>query len=334
MLSNFLSGIIDKAAQNVKTIVLPEGEDNRVLTAAHIIAQKNAAKIIILGDKTQINDFFKSNNWSMENITVITPETSENLEKYTNLLFELRKDKGMTKEDAAKTALNYNYFGTLMVKAGDADGMVSGANHSTADTVRPALQIIKSAKKDRGVSSFLLLVSNGTPYILSDCGVVINPSEKELADIALTSAETAIQFGIEPKVAMLSFSTYGSGKGEMVDKVKNATAIAKEMLKSDEYTNSGIEIDGELQGDAAVDAVVGAKKAPQSKVAGHAKVLIMPNLDTGNICYKLLQRLGGCEAYGPILQGLNAPINDLSRGAFAEDIAGAIAITCLQAHHQ
>ena len=333
MLSNFLTSIINKAAQNVKTIVLPEGEDDRILTAAHIIAQAKAAKIIILGDKNQIQSFYNKNNWSMEDITIITPETSENLEKYADLLFELRKDKGMTREEATKTALNYNYFGTLMVKAGDADGMVSGANHSTADTVRPALQIIKSAKKDRGVSSFLLLVSNGTPYVLSDCGVVINPNEKELADIALTSAETAIQFGIEPKVAMLSFSTYGSGKGEMVDKVKNATVIAKEMLKSDEYANLGIEIDGELQGDAAVDAVVGAKKAPQSPVAGKAKVLIMPNLDTGNICYKLLQRLGGCEAYGPILQGLNAPVNDLSRGAFAEDIAGAIAITCLQAHH-
>lgn len=334
MLSKFLSGIMDKAAENVKTIVLPEGEDQRVLTAAHIITDAKAAKIVILGDEDQIKDFYKQNNWSMDDITVVKPETSANLDKYTNLLYELRKDKGMTQEDAAKTALNYNYFGTLMVKAGDADGMVSGANHSTADTVRPALQIIKSAKKDRSVSSFLILVANDTPYIMSDCGVVINPNEKELADIAVTSAETAIQFGIEPKVAMLSFSTHGSGKGESVDKVKNATNLAKEMLKSDEYANLGIELDGELQGDAAVDNVVAAKKAPTSQVAGNAKVLIMPNLDVGNICYKLLQRLGGCEAYGPILQGLNAPVNDLSRGAFAEDIAGAIAITCLQAHHQ
>jgi phosphate acetyltransferase len=237
------------------------------------------------------------------------------------------------KEEAKKTALNYNYFGTLMVKAGDADGMVSGANHSTADTVRPALQIIKSARKDRGVSSFLILVSNDEPYLFSDCGVVINPNEKELADIALTSAETAIQFGIEPKVAMLSYSTYGSGKGEAVDKVKNATLLAKEALKADEYKDMGIELDGELQVDAALDAVVAAKKAPESHVAGKAKVLIFPNLEAGNISYKLLQRLGGCEAYGPVLQGLNAPVNDLSRGAFAEDIAGVIAITCLQAQH-
>lgn len=334
MLSKFLTDIMNKAADNVKTIVLPEGEDKRVLTAAHIVTQAKAAKIIILGDEAEIKSFYKENNWSMENITVLKPENSPKLEEYTNLLYNLRKEKGMTEEDAKKTALNYNYFGTLMVKSGDADGMVSGANHSTADTVRPALQIIKSAKKDRGVSSFLILVSNNTPYVLSDCGVVINPNEKELADIALTSAETAIQFGIEPKVAMLSFSTYGSGKGEAVDKVKNATKLALEALNSDEYKNMGIELDGELQVDAALDAVVAAKKAPQSHVAGKAKVLIFPNLEAGNIGYKLLQRLGGCEAYGPVLQGLNAPVNDLSRGAFAEDIAGVIAITCLQANHK
>lgn len=334
MLTKYLTGIMEQASKNVKTIVLPEGEDKRVLTAAHIVTQAKAAKIIILGDENEIKDFYRENNWSMEDIKVLKPETSDKLEDYAKLLYNLRKEKGMTEEEANKTALNYNYFGTLMVKAGDADGMVSGANHSTADTVRPALQIIKSAHKDRGVSSFLIMVSDDKPYLLSDCGVVINPNEKELADIALTSAETAIQFGIEPKVAMLSFSTYGSGKSESVDKVRNATILAKEALKSDEYKNSNIEIDGELQVDAALDAVVAAKKAPQSNVAGKAKVLIFPNLDAGNIGYKLLQRLGGCEAYGPVLQGLNAPVNDLSRGAFAEDIAGVIAITCLQANHK
>ncbi|MBQ2810951.1 MAG: phosphate acetyltransferase [Alphaproteobacteria bacterium] len=333
MLTKYLTEVMKKASENVKTIVLPEGEDERVLKAAHIVTEAKAAKIVILGDEQQITDYFKQNNWSMEDIKVLKPETSAKLPDYANLLYQLRKEKGMTEEDAQKTALNYNYFGTLMVKAGDADGMVSGANHSTADTVRPALQIIKSAKKDRGVSSFLILVSNNEPYLLSDCGVVINPNEKELADIALTSAETAIQFGIEPKVAMLSYSTYGSGKGEAVDKVKNATMLAKEALKTDEYKDMHIELDGELQVDAALDAVVAAKKAPDSQVAGKAKVLIFPNLEAGNIGYKLLQRLGGCEAYGPVLQGLNAPVNDLSRGAFAEDIAGVIAITCLQAQH-
>lgn len=334
MITKYLQGIIGKAAENVKTIVLPEGEDERVLKAAHIIASAKAAKLIILGDENEIKKYFAAQNWNLEGIEILKPENSPRLQEYTDLLYSLRKEKGMTYEQAQQTARNYNYFGTLMVKAGHADGMVSGANHSTADTVRPALQIIKSAHKDRGVSSFLILVSNDTPYLFSDCGVVINPTEKELADIAVTAAETAIQFGIEPKIAMLSFSTRGSGKGAEVDKVRNAAALAKEMLQNPEYANMGIELDGEMQVDAALDAVVAKKKAPDSDVAGKARVLIFPNLDAGNIGYKLLQRLGGCEAYGPMLQGLNAPVNDLSRGAFAEDIAGVIAVTCLQAHHQ
>ncbi len=334
MLSKYLNGLINKAAENVKTVVLPEGEDERVLKAAHIIADAKAAKVIILGNEAQIKQHFAGNGWSMDEIEVITPETSPRLAEYTELLYNLRKEKGMTPEQAAEMAKNYTYFGTLMIKAGHADGMVSGANHSTADTIRPALQIIKSARKDRSVSSFLIMISNDTPYLFSDCGVIINPTEKELCDIALTAAETAIQFGIEPKVAMLSFSTRGSGKGETVDKVRNATAMAQEALKKPEYQGLGIEIDGEMQADAALDKVVAHKKAPDSHVAGNARVLVFPNIEAGNIGYKLLQRLGGCEAYGPMLQGLNAPINDLSRGAFAEDIAGVIAITCLQANHK
>ena len=237
----------------------------------------------------------------------------------------------MTEEEALKTAQNYNYFGTLMIKSGDADGMVSGANHSTADTVRPALQIIKSAHKDRGVSSFLVMVSNDRPYVFADCAITINPTAKELADIALESSLSAIRFGFEPKVAMLTFSTYGSGKGEQVDKVVEASKLAREALNSEEFKDLHIELDGELQADAALDEVVAKKKAPASHVAGRANVLVFPNLEAGNIGYKLLQRLGGCEAYGPMLQGLNAPVNDLSRGAFAEDIVGVIAITALQA---
>ncbi len=329
--SAYLNSIIEKAKQYYKTIVLPEGEDERVLKAAHIITEKKAAKIIILGNEAEIKSYFEKNGWSLEGIEIIHPETSPKLQEYTDLLYEMRKEKGMTREAAAQTVLNYNYFGTLMIKNGDADGMVSGANHSTADTVRPALQIIKSARKDRGVSSFLIMVSNGVPYLFSDCAVVINPNEKELADIALTSADTALKFGIDPKVAMLSFSTYGSGKGEQVDKVKKATELAKEALVADEYKNSGIELDGELQVDAALNEVVAKKKAPESHVAGKARVLIFPDLNAGNIGYKLLQRLGGCEAYGPMLQGLKAPVNDLSRGCFAEDIVGVIAITALQA---
>lgn len=329
--STFIKDVLARAKQHYKTIVLPEGEDLRVLKAAHIINKDKICKIIILGDEAQIKADFAKNGWDLTGIELINPATSPRLEEYASLLFELRKSKGMTEEEAKKTALIPNYFGTLMIKSGHADGMVSGANHSTADTVRPALQIIKSAHKDRAVSSFLIMVSNDKPYVFSDCAITINPSAKELADIALETSLSAEKFGIEPKVAMLSFSTYGSGKGEQVDKVVEATKLAKEALQSDEFKNMKIELDGELQADAALDMVVARKKAPASHVAGNANVLIFPNLEAGNIGYKLLQRLGGCEAYGPMLQGLNAPVNDLSRGAFAEDIVGVIAITALQA---
>lgn len=330
-ISNFLNNLLDKASKDIKTIVLPEGEDERILQAAHIIAEHKSAKLIILGDPEIIRAYYDRNNWSLDGIELLQPETSDKLDSYANLLYELRKAKGLTLEDAKKLALNYNYFGTLMVKAGDADGLVSGANHSTADTVRPALQIIKSSHKDRSVSSALILVANDKPYIFSDCAIIINPTEKELADMAIASAETAIKFGIDPKVAMLSYSTFGSGSGGMVDKVRTATNMAKEMLLSDEYKNLPIEIDGEMQADAALNDVVAKKKAPDSKVAGHARVLIFPCLEAGNISYKLLQRLYGSEAYGPIMQGLNAPVNDLSRGALTEDIVGMIAITAIQA---
>lgn len=329
--SKFIQDVLARAKQHYKTIVLPEGEDLRVLKAAHLINKDKICKIILLGDEKQIKADFAQNGWDINGIEIIKPETSPKLKEYADLLFELRKNKGMTEEEALKTAQNYNYFGTLMIKSGDADGMVSGANHSTADTVRPALQIIKSAHKDRGVSSFLVMVSNDRPYVFADCAITINPTAKELADIALESSLSAIRFGFEPKVAMLTFSTYGSGKGEQVDKVVEATKLAKEALNSEEFRNLHIELDGELQADAALDEVVAQKKAPASHVAGRANVLVFPNLEAGNIGYKLLQRLGGCEAYGPMLQGLNAPVNDLSRGAFAEDIVGVIAITALQA---
>lgn len=329
--STYIKSLLQRAEQNVKTIVLPEGEDERVLTAAHLVTEQKAAKIIILGDPEEIGKFYAKNDWDLSNIEVIQPETSPHLPEYVELLYNLRKEKGLSHEDAEKLALNHNYFGTLMVKSGHADGMVSGANHSTADTVRPALQIIKAAQKGGSVSSFFIVLSGGEPYILSDCGIIIEPTDQELADIALNAAKTALHFGIEPSIAMLSYSTKGSGKGDSVDKVVRATKMVQAALETDKYKGLGIEVDGELQIDAALDSVVAAKKAPGSHVAGHARVLIFPNLEAGNIGYKLLQRLGGCEAYGPILQGLNAPINDLSRGCFAEDVVGAIAITCIQA---
>lgn len=327
----YLKQLLAKAEQNVKTIVLPEGEDERILQAAHYVAAAGAAKLIILGKTDEINAYFAKNGWNTDGISIIEPEKSEHLAEYAEMFYELRKDKGITLEDAAKQVQNYNYFGTMMIKAGHADGMVSGANHSTADTVRPALQVIKSAKKGRAVSSALIMVANDKPYVLSDCAIMINPTAAELADIAVDAAQTALQFGLTPKVAMLSYSTMGSGKGESVDKVREAAALAKQQLQQPEYAGLPIELDGEMQADAALDGVVAAKKAPASKVAGQANVLIFPNIDAGNIGYKLLQRLGGAEAYGPILQGLNAPVNDLSRGALVEDIIGMIAITSLQA---
>ena len=328
--NSYIEGVFAKAKQYNKTIVLPEGEDERVLEAAHLIRERQIAQLVILGDEAAIKAHFESRGWSLDGISIINPSTSPKLGEYTELLYNLRKEKGLSQEDAAKLALNANYFGTLMIKAGAADGMVSGANHSTADTVRPALQIIKSAHKDRGVSSMFIMVCNNKPYYLSDCAININPTAKELADIALESAESVIKFGDTPRIAMLSYSTYGSGKGEGVDKVKEATKLAKEALSSDEYKNKNICLDGELQADAALDMTVAKKKAPGSKVAGQANTLIFPNIEAGNIGYKLLQRLGGAESYGPMLQGLNAPVNDLSRGCSAEDIVGLVAITVLQ----
>ena len=330
-ISPYIESLIEKACKLNKTIVLPEGEDVRVLQAAHEAAERHLAKLIILGCPEEINAYFDKQGWAMDGIETLDPARSPKLQDYAKLLYELRKEKGMTEEEAAKTVLIPNYFGTLMIKAGDADGMVSGANHSTADTVRPALQIIKSSRKDRIVSDlFIMAAQNGRIYYLSDCAININPTAKELVDIALSTAESAMQFGDKPQIAMLSYSTYGSGKGEGADKVREATALAKEALKAPEYAAMDIKLDGELQADAALDVAVGQKKAPGSEVAGNANVLIFPNIEAGNIGYKLLQRLGGAEMYGPLLQGLNAPINDLSRGCFAEDIVGVIAITVLQ----
>ena len=327
----YLKQLMARAGQNVKTIVLPEGEDERILKAAHIIAENKAANVIILGDKSEIERYFSENGMNFEKIEIIKPEESPRLNEYAAMFYELRKDKGITMEDAQKQLLDYNYFSTMMIKAGHADGMVSGANHSTADTVRPALQIIKSKQKGRSVSSSLIMVINEEPYAMADCGLIIDPTVQELADLAIDTAETAMMMGIEPRVAMLSYSTRGSGKGPSVDKVREATVLAKEELKKPQYQDWGIKLDGEMQADAALDDVVAKKKAPDSEIAGKANVLVFPNLDTGNIAYKLLQRTLGAEAYGPIMQGLNAPVNDLSRGALVEDIVGMITITCLQA---
>ncbi len=330
-MTNFMDEIITKAKMAQKTIVLPEGEDERVVNAAHVLQEEKIAKIILLGNEKNIAEQFAAKGYSLDGIQVVNPQTSDKLNEYAELFYELRKEKGVTKEEALSMAQNTNYFGTLMIKAGDADGMVSGAAHSTADTVRPALQIIKSARKDMSVSSFFFMNKGDETLIFSDCGISVNPNAQELANIAIQAAQTAVQFGIKPDVAMLSYSTYGSGKGEAVEKVQKATQIAKEMAASEEFKSLGIVVDGELQADAALVEKVAQLKAPGSPVAGHAKVFIFPDLSAGNIAYKLVQRLGGYEAFGPILQGLRAPINDLSRGCSAEDIVSTVALTAVQA---
>jgi len=328
--SVFIQQIIDAAKVNQRNIVLPEGSDERVLEAANTINQESIACITLLGDEQQIAEAFSSKGWSLDGITVINPETSEKLQEYADLFFELRKAKGITAEQAREAVKHVNYFGMMIMQAGDADGLVSGAAHSTADTVRPALQIIKSAKKGATVSSFFIMDVKDKTFIFSDCALVENPTSEQLADIAVDSAVSAMAYDIPPTVALLSYSTNGSGKSEMVEKVSRAVELAKAKVAA-EYADSGIVIDGELQLDAAIVPAVAQKKAPDSPLAGEARVLIFPDLNAANIGYKLVQRLAGAGAYGPVLQGLNKPVNDLSRGCYVEDIVGTVALTALQA---
>lgn len=322
--SKFITEVIEKAKANQRTIVLPEGADERVTTAAGVIADEGIANVVVLGDETVAARV-------KEGVTVINPATADKLDEYAQAFYELRKAKGMTFEKAKEILQSQvNYFGMMMVQNGDADGLVSGAAHSTADTVRPALQIIKGARKGGMVSSLFFMVCNGTPYIFSDSGLVENPDADQLAQIAVQSAQTALQFGLPATVGMLSYSTKGSANSPLVDKVVEATAKAKEILASDEFSSLDIELDGEFQLDAAIVPSVAASKAPDSPVAGQARVLIFPDLNAGNIGYKLVERLGGADAYGPVLQGLKKPVNDLSRGCCSEDIVGVAAVTAVQ----
>ncbi|MCC7300678.1 MAG: phosphate acetyltransferase [Verrucomicrobia bacterium] len=320
--SEFIQNVIAKAKANPRTIVLPEGADERVTDAANQISAEGIAKVIVLGDA-------KTAARLNSGITVINPETSDKLEGYAAAFFELRKSKGITLDQARAAVKHVNYFGMMMVQNGEADGLVSGAAHSTADTVRPALQIIKAAEKGATISSVFFMCVNNVPYIFSDCGLVENPDADQLAQIAVQSAQTALQFNIPANVALLSYSTKGSASSPLVDKVIEATVKAKEMLKT-KLSGAPIKLDGELQVDAAIVPKVAKSKAPQSELAGEARVLIFPDLNAGNMAYKLVQRLGGADAYGPVLQGLKKPVNDLSRGCSAEDIVGVVAITAVQ----
>jgi phosphate acetyltransferase len=328
--STFIQQIIDVAKAKQGKIVLPEGSDERVLEAANTINEEKIASITLLGDKQQINAWFSSKGYDIGGITVINPETSDKLAEYANTFYELRKAKGITEEQALEAVKQVNYFGMMIMHAGEAAGLVSGAAHSTADTVRPALQIIKSAKKGSTVSSFFIMDVDNKPYVFSDCALVENPTAEQLAAIAVDSAVSAMAYDVPPRVALLSYSTRGSGNSEMVDKVAQATELAKQKVAG-EYADLGIVIDGELQADAAIVASVAEKKAPDSPLGGEARVLVFPDLNAANIGYKLVQRLAGAGAYGPVLQGLNKPVNDLSRGCSVDDIIGTVALTVLQA---
>lgn len=327
---NLIQSMKDKASNKSTTIVLPEGTEERTVQAAAIITKEKIAKVLLLGDKSQVEAVAQKTDTNLSGVTIINPEESEKFEEYARDLYQLRKHKGLTEEDAFKLAKNPLYFGSLMINKGDADGMVAGAKNTTGNVLRPALQIIKTEKGISSVSgAFIMMVPNcelGSKglMVFADCAVNPNPTAEQLAEIAYLSAKTAkVLAGIEPKVGMLSFSTKGSAKHELVDKVVQATQIAKEKYPD-------LVVDGELQADAALVPNVGNSKAPGSEVAGKVNVLVFPDLQAGNIGYKLVQRLAKAEAVGPVLQGMNKPVNDLSRGCSIDDIVNIVAMTVLQ----
>jgi len=329
----FIDEIKEKARAVRKTIVLPESMDRRTWEAVETILKEDIADVVVLGTPEEVEA--NSKGLEVSGATVINPNTSDKLDEYVDALVELRKNKGMTPEEARRLlTTDYMFYACMMLKSGAADGIVSGACHSTANTLRPALQIVKTKPGSKIASAFFVMDvpnceygENGT-FVFGDCGLNQNPTPEELAVIAVSSAESfKFLVGAEPKVAMLSHSSKGSAKHADVDKVAEATRIAKELAPE-------LKLDGELQADAAMVPSVGASKAPGSDVAGQANVLIFPDLDAGNIGYKLVQRLAKAEAYGPMLQGIAKPVNDLSRGCSASDIVGVVAITAVQAQMQ
>lgn len=325
----FIDSIIEKARSDRKKIVLPESYDPRVVEAAAKIMQKDIADVVLLGDRAKIQDAAPS--WDVSGATVIDPAASEYYESFIEAFYEMRKAKGMTLEKARETMLDPLFFGVMMVKQNLADGMVAGAINSTSNTLRPALQILKTAPGTKLVSAFFMMIvpecdfgANGT-FLFADSGLMEDPNADQLSEIAISSAKSFRQLtGIEPNVAMLSYSSYGSAKSHLTEKVIEATRLAKEKAPE-------LNLDGELQLDAAIVPEVGQSKAPDSPVAGKANVLVFPDLNAGNIGYKLVQRLAKAEAYGPVTQGIARPVNDLSRGCSADDIVGVAAITAVQA---
>ena len=329
----FIEEIKKRAKQDIKTIVLPEAEDIRTLEATENILKEKYANIVLIGNAQKIKQKAEENNLNITGAQIVDPNDSEKYDEYVNLLYELRKNKGMTIEKAKELVKDPVYYGMLMVKdeTSNADGLVSGAVHSTSDTLRPALQILKTAPDTKLVSAFFVMVvpnceygENGT-FIFADSGLNPNPSAEELSEIAISSSKSFRQLvQKEAKVAMLSYSTYGSAKSELTEKMIQATKITKEK-------DNALLVDGELQLDAAIIPEIAKSKAPESPLKGEANVLIFPDLNAGNIGYKLVQRLAKAEAYGPLCQGIAKPVNDLSRGCSSKDIAGVIAITAVQA---
>ena len=328
---SFVETMKEKARQNIKKILLPESEDIRVIQAAADVEKEGFAKAVLIGNEENVKKLALDNNIDVSKVTIIDPLKSEKFEEYSNKFYELRKAKGMTPEKAKETMKEPIYFGTMMVKVGDADGIVSGACHPTAHTLRPALQILKTAPGTKLASAFFLMVTKCPEYgedgvlIFADSGMNEYPDADGLSEIAISSAKSFKQLvGTEPRVAMLSYSTYGSASSPLTEKVIEATRILKEKAPD-------LICDGELQLDAAIIPEVAERKAPGSPVAGRANVLIFPDLDAGNIGYKLVQRFGRAEAYGPLCQGIAKAVNDLSRGCSSDDIVGVVAITSVQA---
>ncbi len=328
---NILDNIIANAQKAKKRIVLPEGKEPRTLQAADIVLKNGIARLILLGNPEQINEEAKKLGVNIDKASIVDPKTDPRRAQYAAMMVEIRKSKGLTMEEALRLLNDPLYFGPMMIKAGDADGELSGAINATGDVLRPAFQYVKTLPGVSVVSGAFLMFINDPDIghegilVFADCAVLPDPDERQLAEIAVTTAQTAKAIlGLEPRVAMLSFSTKGSASHIMVDKVVKATKIAMEMAP-------GLKIDGELQVDAAIVKEVAALKAPGSDVAGRANILIFPTLESGNIGYKLVQRLAKAEAIGPILQGMAAPINDLSRGCSVTDIVNMIAITSNQA---